>query len=78
MVNQSGRQCLQIKVHHSIGTNDHCRTLFHKSLDNARQRISTTIKIIRIQLNGITTAGVRTNCIIPTSSDAQICAIGLQ
>ena len=73
VVNKSGRQCVQLKIAHTIRAYHHSSLLLIESIDNRLQRLRRRVEIVRVQLYGKTSAIGAVDGLIPASANAQVC-----
>ena len=66
----SRRQSVQLKIHHPVCPDDHCRTFrLTEFCHDTRQRIRAAIEVIRVELHYKTTATCIAYGYIPTSTN---------
>ena len=75
MVNQSGRQRVQLEVAHPVSSDDHSRLLLVESVDDGLQRLGRRVEVVRVKLYGKSSAVRTVNSHIPASANTQVAAL---
>ena len=70
--NQSWRQRVQLKVTHTVGTDDHCGMLFVESVNNRLQRLRRGIEVIAVKLYGKPSAEGAVDSLVPATTNTQV------
>ena len=76
MIDDAGRERIQLEVSHLIRSDNHCTLLLVKGIYDRLQGMFVLIKIVAIQLNGKLSARCRLYTEIPTTTDTQIITCG--
>src|SRR5216683_6008502 len=76
MVNQTGRNLLQRKIDHRIGTYDHRVRSSFKFRNDPAQDAVIDVEVVRIKLDRVLSAVPRVNRLVPASADSKVPAFG--
>ena len=76
MVDDAGRERVQVEVGHAVGADDHRALLAAERIDHRLQGAGRTVEVITVELHGKPAACRVQDARVPASADAEVVAFG--